>query len=381
MRILILHQRIRSSTSCRRFFSNDLNLNDSLSSYKVLFFGTDNMSMPSLEAIASRPSLVRKVEVVCPEDRVLKLRGKKRLESSLTKQFCIENGINYHEIPSRSDKTRQRQAWAALREHVERENFHLGVVVSFGYFLPGSLLRLFSHGAINVHPSLLPKYRGAAPLEHALLNNDDTTGVSIIEVDPNRFDAGAVLSQSKHAINPSPEFGTRDLLHELSHLGARDLVDVMAHLEERRSNSTTQIETKVCRAPKISSETGHIDWSKMSAEEIFGRYRALGSRKGIYTHYSRNDEEGQKRVVLKQLSLRHHHDDETFNSAMKSVDIEDAVPGTAIYVKSRKVVAVRCKNDWVLCGELHMGGKKSLKAMDFANGFQFLKRGTYISFS
>jgi len=360
---------------------------------KVLFFGTDSMSMPALREIVSRgTSLASGLEVVCPEDRVLRVRGKKRIEIAATKQFCMEQGIKFHEIPSKADKLRQKEAWACLREHVRNEEFDLGVVISFGYFLPSSLLKLFPRGAINVHPSLLPKYRGAAPIEHALLNNDKVTGVSIIEVDPSRFDAGHVLSQSKHTIDPSPLFGASELLRELSYLGARDVVDVMEHLDMRRLNAKPQDESNISRAPKIRSEFGQIDWRNMSGEQIFGRFRALSSRTGIYTHFNRSgDCNEQRRVMLRQISLPHHHHHHA-NSDMKNMkqilqlnsdDDTFFEPGTAVYDKSNQVIWIRCSgnDDWVLCGELQVERKKSLRALDFANGFQFMKRGTSIKFN
>ena len=97
--------------------------------------------MPALKAIASRKTLATKLEVVCPEDRVLRVRGKKKLEVAATKSFCVKHGIRYHEIPSKIDKEKRKEAWASLRERVLEEKFDLGVVISFGYFLPSSLLK------------------------------------------------------------------------------------------------------------------------------------------------------------------------------------------------------------------------------------------------
>ena len=360
--------------SSERYFHKSANIQ-----HRVLFFGTDNMSMPSLKAIASRTTLATKLEVVCPEDRVLRVRGKKKLEIAATKQYCVKHGIRYHEIPSKIDKAKQKKAWASLRERVMEGNFDLGVVISFGYFLPSSLLKLFSKGAINVHPSLLPKYRGAAPIEHALLNNDEVSGVSIIEVDPSRFDAGHILSQSEHIIDPSPNFNASELLRDLSHIGARDVVDVMENLEIRRSKAVHQDENHVSRAPKVSSSMGLIDWSCMSGEEIFGRFRALSSRTGVYTHIDRNGE--KRRVMLRHISLPRHYEKET-SVNMIAPSMENASPGMAVYDKLNKVVWIRCvdDDDWVVCGELQVERKKSLKALDFANGFQFMKRGTSILF-
>ena len=283
--------------------------------------------------------------------------------------------MKYHRKSIKRNGKRRGRLYA---ERVLEEKFDLGVVISFGYFLPSSLLKLFSKGAINVHPSLLPKYRGAAPIEHALLNNDEVTGVSIIEVDPKRFDAGHVLSQTEHKIDPSPQLSASELLRDLSHVGARDVVDVMENLEIRRSNAVPQDENQVSRAPKVSSDLGLIDWNNMYGEEIFGRFRALSSRTGIYTHIDRNDE--KRRVMLRQVSLPRHYDDD--DEKLRKPDVEDASPGTAVYDKLNKVIWIRCggDDDWIVCGELQVERKKSLKALDFANGFQFMKRDTSILF-
>lgn len=80
------------------------------------------------------------------------------------------------------------------------KTYDVGVVVSFGYFLHPHMLENLAHGAINMHPSLLPKYRGPAPIHHALLNGDATTGVSVIEIDPRAFDVGRILLQKEFGI-------------------------------------------------------------------------------------------------------------------------------------------------------------------------------------
>lgn len=100
----------------------------------------------------------------------------------------------------------------------ERSGFDTGVVVSFGMLLPASVLRMFRYGAINVHPSLLPRYRGAAPIQHALLNGDTETGVCIMGLSEGKFDQGAVISRDRYTIKPVSWLAALLAQHTPNHL-------------------------------------------------------------------------------------------------------------------------------------------------------------------
>lgn len=337
------------------------------------------MALPTLDALNEErfrsAGTVSRLEVVCPENRTSTSRRKRRQTEARTKHFCKANGLSVHEIPPVQDKERHAQAWDRICE-IASSHFDLGVVVSFGYFLPATLIKALPKGAINVHPSLLPKYRGAAPIEHALLNNDEVTGVSIIEVSPTRFDAGAILRQTEYHIDSSPETVASKLVDDLSAEGARSLMHVLGSLDEHRRHGVEQSSSDATGAPKLKPETGYIRWSEQRAVDIFGRWRAMVSRTGVYTRF----QDTGKRVRLRQMRLPHHFDAvDELHDRLRRYD-EDVVPGVAVFDKPSRAVWVRCHNQWIACMEFQVEGRKVCSAEEFANGFRFKRRGETLCF-
>lgn len=136
----------------------------------LLFFGSDRFSVVSLKALVS---LKHPLTIVTKKD-------------CLVNDFAKDVGLTVH-------------YWPFI---VPRDEFDVGVVVSFGYLIPSASIEACKHGMVNVHPSLLPRWRGAAPLAHTILANDERTGVSLITVAKNRFDTGLIVKQS--LLNESP---------------------------------------------------------------------------------------------------------------------------------------------------------------------------------
>ena len=313
------------------------------------------------------------IQVVAPADR---RTHSGKVVVSETKRFASKRGLRVHEMPPRTYRRDLRSRWADLANRISSESFDLGVVVSFGYFLPRSVLETFRSGCVNVHPSLLPLYRGAAPIEHALINNDEQTGVSIIEVDPSAFDTGAMLDKKTFNIDPSPDLSADDLLSQLSQEGATMVRDVLGRLDEARANASPQ-EDEILRggerrhAPKLDSNFGNVSWKNLSAWEIFGRSRALSSRGGIFSY----GEADGRRVSLFKVRTAAHYERHGTNSALPpSLSDEDSEPGTALYDRGTRAVWVKCRDDWIAIEEFRPEGKRKMSATDFANGFRFLKR-------
>eukprot|EP00842_Homolaphlyctis_polyrhiza_P000344 jgi/Hompol1/130/HPOL_002932-RA len=154
--------------------------------------------------------------------------------------------------------------------------FELAVVVSFGYFLPRRIIDTFTTAAVNVHPSLLPKYRGASPIQHAILGGDDVTGVSIIELSTDKFDAGRILKQ---VTVPVPNNVYYDDLHDsLANKGAELLVETLMDLDKHKRESTTQDESLVTHARRFEKSAGYISWKDQTKLQIFTLFRAIGSK-------------------------------------------------------------------------------------------------------
>lgn len=313
---------------------------------RVLFFGTDDFALRSLRLLF-RSCEISRLEVVCPR---IRRRG---VPTGAVQLFCLENDIPHYEINSKRRRLMGADVEAA-------PNFDIGVVASFGYFLSGCLINQFPLGAINVHPSLLPKYRGASPVPQTIMAGDTKTGVSIIKVHPKRFDVGDILLQ-KH-VEIAPDAVTTDLLSSLGDHGAVALLRVLENYSECSANSVPQSASAVqaIQAPKLTREMSRVIWETSSSASVYRQFRALSHTPGIFTHF-RN----------KQCRL--------IRCAMESCggvdETERFPPGSVRYDSSRKVLRIRCGDGLdILCSELKMEGRNAIGATEFANGY--LKKGS-----
>lgn len=153
------------------------------------------------------------------------------------------------------------------------------VVASYGQFLKKNLLAVPRLGTINVHPSLLPKYRGASPIQWALANGESETGVSVLYVTP-KMDAGDILAQARFPISPEDTYGS--LEPKLAAKGAELLVQVLDGFRAGKTQGTPQDEAQVTFARKLSKEDGLVDWS-LPAEAIRNQLRGFSPWPGAYT--------------------------------------------------------------------------------------------------
>ena len=233
--------------------------------------GTGALACPLLEGIlsAGRDDLVA---VVTQPDRAGG-RGMRCL-SCETKRLAEERGLPVL-TPEDASAEGFVAEMAALRPDVI-------VVACFGQFLKRNLLGVPRLGTINVHPSLLPKYRGASPIQWALANGDVETGVSVLRVTP-KMDAGDILAQERFAIAPDDTYGT--LEPRLAAKGAELLGRVLDGFREGRTGGTPQDEARVSFARKLTKGDGQVDW-KLPAEAIRNRWRGFSPWPGAHTALS-----------------------------------------------------------------------------------------------
>ena len=217
---------------------------------RIVFLGTPDFAVPSLEAlIASRHDVVA---VVSQPDRP-KGRGQ-QLQPTPTKISAAAHGIPVLQ-PARIRDDAFLQSIRDLRPD-------LGVVVAFGRILPDALLAIPRLGMINVHASILPRYRGAAPIQRAVLAGDAETGVSIMRV-VTELDAGPVFSIARAAIPPDATSG--DMAGVLASLGAAELGPIVDALGAGQAGETPQDHALATLAPKIAKDEGVIDWAEPAA--------------------------------------------------------------------------------------------------------------------
>ena len=233
---------------------------------KTVFFGSPEAALPSLEALLAAG---HSVELVVTQPAKPAGRGR-RLRPSAVRAFADARGIAAIEPAKiRTDE--------AARERIVAAGAEVHIVVAYGQIIPHAIHFSPRYHSLNVHFSLLPKYRGAAPVQRTVLNGDIETGVTIIELD-DRMDEGDILAQEK--VDVLPRESARDLGIRLAHLGAGLLVRTLAriasvpHIKQDPALATL--------APKLRKENGLIDWTR-PADEIDWRVLALADRPGAFT--------------------------------------------------------------------------------------------------
>ncbi|MCW5201700.1 MAG: methionyl-tRNA formyltransferase [Candidatus Electrothrix communis] len=234
---------------------------------RIIFMGTPDFAVPSLHALLDCPEQV--VGVVCQPD-CRQGRGKKlcppsvkvlaeKAEIPVLQPTCICNDAFFEEI-------------SALKPD-------LIVVTAYGRILPGRLLNLPRLGIINVHGSLLPKYRGAAPIQWAVINGETETGVTIMQMDEG-VDTGDILLPLSLPITEEDTSGT--LFQKLADLGGQALFEAISRIKQGDLPPTSQDDALSCPAPMLKKEMGQLDWSK-SATELHCLIRGLDPWPSAYS--------------------------------------------------------------------------------------------------
>ncbi len=262
--------------------------------FKIIFMGTPKFAVPALRALYKNGQEV--ALVVTQPDRP-KGRGRKVLPSPVKKAAL---GLGYELIQPDSIQT---EAFARV---MAKYNPDIVIVVAYGRIIPGNILALPTIATINIHASLLPKYRGPAPIHWAVINGEKETGITLILMDEG-LDTGDILLSSKVAIGPDDTSGT---LHDrLADLGADLLIQALKLFETNDITPTPQDHTRATYAPLLNKNDGRMDW-KLPAESLEAFIRGMSPWPGAFTFH------GDKRLkIFKAVPIR--------------MDIADS-PGTVI---------------------------------------------------
>ena len=234
---------------------------------KVVFMGTPDFSVKSLEKLYTNG--IEVCAVVTTPDRKSG-RGMKTIPSPV-KEYAIKNNIKIFQ-PEKISKNTE------FKDEIRKMEPDLVCVVSYGVILPKSFLEIPKYGCINVHPSLLPKYRGSAPIQWAVLNGDEKTGVTIMYLNE-QMDAGDIIVQKEVEIGENETTG--ELWERLGSLGADLLLESVNKVSKGTVKRIPQ-EGEVTFAPMLTKEMARIDWSK-STNEIKNLVRGLNPIMGAYS--------------------------------------------------------------------------------------------------
>jgi len=298
---------------------------------RIVFMGTPVFAVPALHQLIKAGHDI--VTVVTPPDRG-RGRGQK-LQPVPVKMAALEAGIPVLQPENLKD--------SAFRKELYNLKADCFIVVAF-QILPPVIFEMPSLGTINLHASLLPKYRGAAPIQWALINGDSDTGVTTFFIE-RRVDTGAILLQEKICINPEDNAGS---LHDrLSKTGAELLVKTAALIETKEISSIPQ-EGKITRAPKIEKHHCLINWSK-PAIDIFNLIRGLTPFPGAAAAWK------GKRIKISRTKIR-----------VTPVDIVREI-GEIVEIGS-DTITVQTGQGFLDIYELQLQGKKKMSTADFLRG-------------
>jgi len=308
---------------------------------RLIFFGNPKFAVPSLRELSSSRHEI--AAVVTSTDKPSG-RGRK-LRQPEVKIEADRLGIPVLQVEDLRGKDflDKIAAFAAA----------LFVVVAFR-ILPPQLFEIPPQGAINLHASLLPKYRGAAPINRAIVAGETETGLTTFQI-KKRVDTGDVLMQDKIPIHPDDNYDS--LSERMSDVGARLLVATVDGLESGTLSPIAQDPAKASPAPKIKPEEGEIDWSR-SAAEVRNQIRGFTSKPGAYTFL-----EGGK---LKVFSVQH-----------ADIDSASDHPGEIVRVSPRDGIFIVTGDGVLEIVELQPSGKKRMKTLDYLRGHS-LTEGTVL---
>ena len=300
---------------------------------KIVFMGTSNFSVPILKSLYQNGYPIVTIYTQPPQKS---MRGQKVNKSPIQKMaenLCIEC-----RTPD------------SLKENNEEYNFlkllnpDLVIVVAYGQLISKNYLSLSKHGFINIHASLLPKWRGAAPIQRSIMNLDKETGVSIMKI-VEKLDAGPVMMQEK--INVTSEMNAEDLSNKLSDLSSKLILKCIDEIEGEKAKFIDQDEQKATYAKKINKEEGKINWDN-SAENILAQINSLLPNPGAWFSFM-----GERYKILKA-----------------SISEAEGEKGKVI----DNNLTIACKSKSIKVNEIQRQGKNKQSTSEFLLGSKIKKQ-------
>jgi methionyl-tRNA formyltransferase len=297
---------------------------------RVAFFGTSEFAVPALRALAGS---AHEVGLVVPAPAQPSGRGRKLVQSPVEKEArALGLAVLTPEDPNDS----------TFVAELEYRSPDVAVLAAYGCILRPSLLAAPALGFLNIHPSLLPRYRGAAPIQRAILAGERQTGVTVIVLSE-QVDAGDIIEQEAVPVGQNETAG--ELSQRLADAGARLALEALTRLGQDTASRTPQDPKLATRAPKITKSERSIDWRE-SAKQIHNRIRALSPEPGAVTSFR------QRRIVL-------------LRSRVHSMP-DKGEPGQFLVQHSGLVVAAGSGTVEII--ELKPEGKQTQTGQDFRNG-------------
>lgn len=311
---------------------------------RIVFMGTPEFAVHCLEEIVESGYNV--VGVITAPDRPAG-RGRK-LQQSAVKKFATEK-----ELPVLQPVNLQAEDF---QKKLKELNPDIGVVVAFR-MLPKSVWSLPKLGTFNLHASLLPQYRGAAPINWAIMNGEKTTGVSTFFLDE-KIDTGAMILQKEVSIREDETVG--ELHDKLLNTGARLIIDTLKLVEKGEVETTPQRDSDTLKdAPKLNRDNTQIDWHK-SVDDIYNQIRGLNPYPAAWSLLHNNADDMSVKIYEVNKEKVDHHD-----------------PVGAVTVQDKKL-KVAAKDGFIIINSIKLQGKRKMDVKDLLNGFTFTPEAKFM---
>jgi methionyl-tRNA formyltransferase len=305
-----------------------------MAALRIVFCGTPEFAVPSLRRLAERPEF--SIEAVITQPDRPRGRGQ-HVSSSPVKEAALEIGLHVYQPEKIKSESSQ--------EFLKRVAPDAVVIIAYGQIIPGRLLTIPRLGWLNLHGSLLPRYRGAAPIHWAIANGETVTGLTTMQIDAG-MDTGPTLLRSEAAIGPdetAPELAAR-----MSKIGADLIAESLLQFDRGEISPVPQENSQASYAPILKKENGRIDW-RLRAQEIYNHMRGLTPWPGSYSTFR-----GQTCHLWGRPEVA-------------SVATPDTTAGQIVH--TGKEIRVLCGESTSLNIEsVQMEGRKKLSAAEFANG-------------
>ncbi len=305
---------------------------------KVIFAGTPEFASVSLQALIDNSEKLN-IEIVAVYSQPDRKAGRgQKLTASAVKQLALQ-----HNIPVEQPVTFKKSTDEGMQARATLASYHpdVMVVVAYGLILPIGVLNTPRFGCLNVHGSLLPRWRGAAPIHRAILAGDTTTGVTIMQMDKG-LDTGDMLYKVECPISENDSTAT---LHDkLAEIGATAICDVLANLADYQAKAEKQDDNLATYAEKLSKQEGQINWQN-TANDIARQIRGMYPYPSTFTFYQ------DKRVKIIEATAISEQSNET-----------DTTVGTVIAVDKNCVSVVCGENTILQLSKLQFAGGKPLTA-------------------
>ncbi len=297
----------------------------------IVFMGTPDFAIPSLKILLENKHNILAVVTALDKERG---RGQKITYTPL-KEFAVKENITVLQPGKLKDENFQKE--------LKKLNADIFVIVAFR-ILPSEIFTIPTKGTFNLHGSLLPKYRGAAPIQWALINGEKETGVTTFFIDE-KVDAGNIVLQEKIIIDDEDDFGS--LSKKMSLLGAETVLKTVSFIEEGKIYSNIQNDSFATPAPKITKEIANINWN-LPAERIHNLVRGLSPHPAAYFYYQ------QKLIKVFKTKLN-------FDIVLNPSEIK----------QTKRNLFIGCGVGSLEILELQLEGKKKLSTEEFLRGFKF----------